>query len=80
MSFKKWKNLKNLITAVLLCCLFKSYCCICAEGKEIVLCGQTGCGRSFCLDCVDLLVGPGESQKVCLLSKEIDFIIKLIPY
>ncbi|XP_071804547.1 DNA (cytosine-5)-methyltransferase 3A-like isoform X2 [Asterias amurensis] len=47
---------------------YQCYCCICAEGKDIILCDQAECYRSFCYECLDYLVGPGTVLKV--LSKE----------
>ncbi|PIK38215.1 putative DNA (cytosine-5)-methyltransferase 3B isoform X8 [Apostichopus japonicus] len=43
---------------------YQCYCCICAEGKELVLCENKGCYRSFCLTCVKLLIAKNEPNKV----------------
>ncbi|XP_027867476.1 uncharacterized protein LOC114141193 [Xiphophorus couchianus] len=37
---------------------YQSYCTICCYGMEVILCGQDGCHRSFCEDCLNILVGP----------------------
>ncbi|KAK0153246.1 DNA (cytosine-5)-methyltransferase 3A [Merluccius polli] len=38
---------------------YQSYCTICCYGLEVILCGNDSCCRSFCLNCLDILVGPG---------------------
>uniref|UniRef100_A0A8C4QKZ0 DNA (cytosine-5-)-methyltransferase n=1 Tax=Eptatretus burgeri TaxID=7764 RepID=A0A8C4QKZ0_EPTBU len=38
---------------------YQSYCSICCAGQEVIMCGNDNCCRCFCVDCVDLLVGPG---------------------
>ncbi|XP_077345246.1 DNA (cytosine-5)-methyltransferase 3A-like isoform X3 [Lithobates pipiens] len=38
------------------------YCSICCSGKEILVCSNHYCWRSFCLGCVDLLEGKGSAQ------------------
>uniref|UniRef100_A0A087XZA5 DNA (cytosine-5-)-methyltransferase n=1 Tax=Poecilia formosa TaxID=48698 RepID=A0A087XZA5_POEFO len=37
---------------------YQSYCTICCYGMEVILCGHDGCHRSFCEDCLNILVGP----------------------
>ncbi|XP_071953679.1 DNA (cytosine-5)-methyltransferase 3C-like isoform X2 [Antedon mediterranea] len=34
---------------------YQSYCCVCSAGKELLLCSDDACYRSFCFDCVKLL-------------------------
>ncbi|XP_049628877.1 DNA (cytosine-5)-methyltransferase 3A-like [Suncus etruscus] len=41
---------------------YQSYCTICCGGREVLMCGNNNCCRCFCVECVDLLVGPGEAQ------------------
>ncbi|XP_059907206.1 DNA (cytosine-5)-methyltransferase 3A isoform X2 [Gadus macrocephalus] len=38
---------------------YQSYCTICCGGREVLMCGNNNCCRCFCVECVDLLVGPG---------------------
>ncbi|XP_056155542.1 DNA (cytosine-5-)-methyltransferase beta, duplicate b.3 [Lampris incognitus] len=47
---------------------YQSYCTICCYGMEVILCGNDSCCRSYCLDCLNILVGPSTFE--CL--KEID--------
>ncbi|XP_077864787.1 DNA (cytosine-5)-methyltransferase 3A-like, partial [Saccoglossus kowalevskii] len=43
---------------------YQSFCCICGEGRELVLCSNDGCFHCYCLDCLDCLVGRGATRKV----------------
>ncbi|KAI3357858.1 hypothetical protein L3Q82_016251, partial [Scortum barcoo] len=38
---------------------YQSYCTICCYGLEVILCGNDSCCRSYCEDCLNILVGPG---------------------
>ncbi|KAK6303611.1 hypothetical protein J4Q44_G00260650 [Coregonus suidteri] len=38
---------------------YQSYCTVCCAGLEVILCGNDSCCRSYCLDCLNILVGPG---------------------
>ncbi|XP_061758528.1 uncharacterized protein LOC133554132 isoform X2 [Nerophis ophidion] len=38
---------------------YQSYCTICCYGMEVILCGNDGCCRSYCGDCLNILVGAG---------------------
>ncbi|XP_068997839.1 uncharacterized protein [Embiotoca jacksoni] len=38
---------------------YQSYCTVCCYGMEVLLCGNNSCCRSFCRDCLNILVGPG---------------------
>uniref|UniRef100_A0A8C5BFQ7 DNA (cytosine-5-)-methyltransferase n=1 Tax=Gadus morhua TaxID=8049 RepID=A0A8C5BFQ7_GADMO len=38
---------------------YQSYCTICCYGMEVIMCGNDSCCRSFCLNCLDILVDPG---------------------
>ncbi|MEE6473510.1 hypothetical protein FKM82_010052 [Ascaphus truei] len=40
----------------------QSYCTICCAGTEVLMCDETNCCRCFCVECVDLMVGPGAAQ------------------
>uniref|UniRef100_A0AAQ4PF00 DNA (cytosine-5-)-methyltransferase n=1 Tax=Gasterosteus aculeatus aculeatus TaxID=481459 RepID=A0AAQ4PF00_GASAC len=40
---------------------YQSYCTICCGGREVLMCGNNNCCRCFCVECVDLLVGPGSA-------------------
>ncbi|XP_066480841.1 DNA (cytosine-5)-methyltransferase 3B [Tiliqua scincoides] len=41
---------------------YQTYCTICCEGSELLLCGNASCFRCFCVDCLDALVGPGAAD------------------
>ncbi|XP_034029359.1 uncharacterized protein LOC117513134 [Thalassophryne amazonica] len=47
---------------------YQSYCTICCYGMEVILCGKDSCCRSYCADCLNILVGPGTFDSL----KEID--------
>ncbi|XP_049554919.1 DNA (cytosine-5)-methyltransferase 3B isoform X9 [Orcinus orca] len=38
---------------------YQSYCTVCCEGRELLLCSNTSCCRCFCVECLEVLVGPG---------------------
>uniref|UniRef100_A0A3Q3WAK7 DNA (cytosine-5-)-methyltransferase n=1 Tax=Mola mola TaxID=94237 RepID=A0A3Q3WAK7_MOLML len=38
---------------------YQSYCTICCYGLEVILCGNDSCCRSYCEDCLNILVGAG---------------------
>uniref|UniRef100_F7F9L4 DNA (cytosine-5-)-methyltransferase n=1 Tax=Ornithorhynchus anatinus TaxID=9258 RepID=F7F9L4_ORNAN len=40
---------------------YQSYCTVCCEGRELLLCSNTSCCRCFCVECLEVLVGPGTS-------------------
>ncbi|XP_056667928.1 DNA (cytosine-5)-methyltransferase 3B isoform X2 [Monodelphis domestica] len=40
---------------------YQSYCTVCCEGRELLLCSNTSCCRCFCVECLDVLVGAGTS-------------------
>ncbi|XP_056284769.1 DNA (cytosine-5)-methyltransferase 3A-like isoform X3 [Pseudoliparis swirei] len=40
---------------------YQSYCTICCGGREVLMCGNNNCCRCFCVECVDLMVGPGSA-------------------
>ncbi|XP_074537151.1 uncharacterized protein LOC141799020 isoform X2 [Halichoeres trimaculatus] len=37
---------------------YQSYCTICCYGLEVILCGNNSCSRSYCEDCLDILIAP----------------------
>ncbi|XP_008285851.1 DNA (cytosine-5)-methyltransferase 3B-like [Stegastes partitus] len=47
---------------------YQSYCTICCYGMEVILCGNDSCCRSFCEDCLNILVGSGTFDSL----KELD--------
>ncbi|CAG6021961.1 unnamed protein product [Menidia menidia] len=47
---------------------YQSYCTICCYGMEVVLCGNDSCCRSYCEDCLNILVGPGTFDTLKLLD------------
>uniref|UniRef100_A0A4W4ERB6 DNA (cytosine-5-)-methyltransferase n=1 Tax=Electrophorus electricus TaxID=8005 RepID=A0A4W4ERB6_ELEEL len=38
---------------------YQSYCTVCCAGLEVMLCGNDSCCRSYCMDCLEILVGKG---------------------
>uniref|UniRef100_A0A452ITN9 DNA (cytosine-5-)-methyltransferase n=1 Tax=Gopherus agassizii TaxID=38772 RepID=A0A452ITN9_9SAUR len=42
---------------------YQSYCAVCCEGKELLLCSNASCCRCFCVECLEVLVGQGTSAK-----------------
>ncbi|XP_034551005.1 uncharacterized protein LOC117821083 isoform X2 [Notolabrus celidotus] len=38
---------------------YQSYCTICCYGMEVILCGNNSCSRSYCTDCLNILIRPG---------------------
>ncbi|NXE11516.1 DNM3B methyltransferase, partial [Lophotis ruficrista] len=42
---------------------YQSYCTVCCEGKELLLCSNTSCCRCFCVECLEVLVGRGTSAR-----------------
>ncbi|XP_076967553.1 DNA (cytosine-5)-methyltransferase 3B isoform X1 [Tamandua tetradactyla] len=38
---------------------YQSYCTVCCEGRELLLCSNTSCCRCFCVECLEVLVGAG---------------------
>ncbi|XP_063064322.1 uncharacterized protein LOC134456735 [Engraulis encrasicolus] len=47
---------------------YQSYCTVCCYGLEVILCGNHNCCRSYCVDCLNILVGSGTFEKL----KEMD--------
>ncbi|XP_064154116.1 uncharacterized protein LOC135233988 [Anguilla rostrata] len=43
---------------------YQSYCTVCCAGLEVVLCGNASCCRSYCVDCLNILVGPGTFDRL----------------
>ncbi|XP_069382324.1 uncharacterized protein [Paralichthys olivaceus] len=53
---------------------YQSYCTICCYGLEVILCGNDSCCRSFCEDCLNVLVGPGTFDSLKLQDPWICFL------
>ncbi|XP_071329252.1 uncharacterized protein [Trachinotus anak] len=47
---------------------YQSYCTICCYGLEVILCGNDSCCRSYCKDCLNILVGPGTFESLTQLD------------
>ncbi|XP_040908571.1 uncharacterized protein LOC121191479 [Toxotes jaculatrix] len=47
---------------------YQSYCTICCYGLKVILCGNDSCCRSYCDDCLNILVGPGTFESLTLLD------------
>uniref|UniRef100_H0WQJ0 DNA (cytosine-5)-methyltransferase 3B n=1 Tax=Otolemur garnettii TaxID=30611 RepID=H0WQJ0_OTOGA len=45
---------------------YQSYCTVCCEGYELLLCSNTSCCRCFCVECLEVLVGPGTAAEAKL--------------
>ncbi|XP_049635123.1 DNA (cytosine-5)-methyltransferase 3B isoform X2 [Suncus etruscus] len=45
---------------------YQSYCTVCCEGRELLLCSNTSCSRCFCVECLELLVGEGTAAEAKL--------------
>ncbi|XP_051947826.1 DNA (cytosine-5)-methyltransferase 3B-like [Xyrauchen texanus] len=43
---------------------YQSYCTVCCCGMEVIMCGHDSCCRSYCVDCLDILVGEGTFNKL----------------
>lgn len=48
---------------------YQMYCTICGDGKEVFMCESTGCFRSYCAVCLELICGSGTVDKVSSLEK-----------
>ncbi|XP_006989505.1 DNA (cytosine-5)-methyltransferase 3-like [Peromyscus maniculatus bairdii] len=42
----------------------QSYCSICCSGHTLFICESPDCTRCYCFECVDILVGPGTSERI----------------
>nr|XP_037838815.1 DNA (cytosine-5)-methyltransferase 3B isoform X3 [Chlorocebus sabaeus] len=45
---------------------YQSYCTVCCEGRELLLCSNMSCCRCFCVECLEVLVGTGTAAKAKL--------------
>nr|XP_034350599.1 DNA (cytosine-5)-methyltransferase 3C-like [Arvicanthis niloticus] len=45
---------------------YQSYCTVCCEGRELLLCSNTSCCRCFCVECLEVLVGTGTAENAKL--------------
>ncbi|XP_067228552.1 DNA (cytosine-5-)-methyltransferase 3 beta, duplicate b.2 [Chanodichthys erythropterus] len=43
---------------------YQSYCTVCCSGMEVILCGHESCCRSYCVDCLDILIGEGTFDRL----------------
>ncbi|XP_020023454.1 DNA (cytosine-5)-methyltransferase 3-like isoform X1 [Castor canadensis] len=43
---------------------YQCYCSICGLGDTLLICESPDCTRCYCFECVDILVGPGTSERV----------------
>ncbi|XP_026544910.1 DNA (cytosine-5)-methyltransferase 3B [Notechis scutatus] len=41
---------------------YQTYCTICCEGSELLLCDSASCFSCFCVDCLNTLVGRGTAE------------------
>ncbi|XP_039174839.1 DNA (cytosine-5)-methyltransferase 3B isoform X2 [Crotalus tigris] len=41
---------------------YQTYCTICCEGNELLLCDSASCFSCFCVDCLNTLVGRGTAE------------------
>uniref|UniRef100_A0A8C5RHR7 DNA (cytosine-5-)-methyltransferase n=1 Tax=Laticauda laticaudata TaxID=8630 RepID=A0A8C5RHR7_LATLA len=41
---------------------YQTYCTICCEGSELLLCDSANCFSCFCVDCLNTLVGRGTAE------------------
>ena len=48
---------------------YQMYCTICGDGKEVFMCESSGCFRSYCAVCLELLCGAGTVDKISSLEK-----------
>nr|CAB3239268.1 DNA (cytosine-5)-methyltransferase 3A-like [Phallusia mammillata] len=48
---------------------YQAYCAICCMGCQVILCDKPGCRRCYCSDCIDLLVGAKQYEKVSALKQ-----------
>ncbi|KAK7814917.1 hypothetical protein U0070_026418 [Myodes glareolus] len=46
----------------------QSYCSICCFGKTLFICESPDCTRCYCFECVDILVGPGTSERISAMA------------
>ncbi|CAO2608551.1 DNA (cytosine-5)-methyltransferase 3-like [Lemmus lemmus] len=46
----------------------QSYCSICCFGKTLFVCESPDCTRCYCFECVDILVGPGTSERISAMA------------
>nr|ACO38648.1 DNA methyltransferase 3B [Sus scrofa] len=45
---------------------YQSYCTVCCEGRELLLCSTTSCCRCLCVECLEVLVGTGTAAEAKL--------------
>ncbi|XP_048454379.1 DNA (cytosine-5)-methyltransferase 3-like [Rhincodon typus] len=42
---------------------YQSFCTICCGGTKVLMCGNSGCKRCYCCECLDALVKPGAAKQ-----------------
>ncbi|MBZ3874684.1 DNA (cytosine-5)-methyltransferase 3B [Sciurus carolinensis] len=45
---------------------YQSYCTVCCEGHELLLCNNRRCCQCFCVECLEVLVGTGTAADIKL--------------
>ncbi|XP_063081393.1 DNA (cytosine-5)-methyltransferase 3-like [Cavia porcellus] len=58
---------------------YQSCCSICASGSVLLICENPQCTRCYCFECLDVLVGPGTSDKVHSMSSWVCFLCLPFP-
>ncbi|XP_023571841.1 DNA (cytosine-5)-methyltransferase 3-like [Octodon degus] len=53
---------------------YQSCCSICASGDVLLICELSECTRCYCFECLDVLVGPGTSDKVHSMDSWVCFL------
>ncbi|XP_031572916.1 DNA (cytosine-5)-methyltransferase 3A-like [Actinia tenebrosa] len=48
---------------------YQMYCTICGDGKEVFMCDNEGCFRSYCGLCIDMLAGQGTVRSIMSQEK-----------
>ncbi|EMP42279.1 DNA (cytosine-5)-methyltransferase 3B [Chelonia mydas] len=48
---------------------YQSYCTVCCEGKELLLCSNASCCRCFCVKCLEVLIG--QELSLCIPSPQL---------
>ena len=41
-----------------------SYCSVCAWGDEVIVCDKDGCGKSYCMDCIEIFCSTEYADKI----------------
>nr|XP_045005155.1 DNA (cytosine-5)-methyltransferase 3-like [Jaculus jaculus] len=43
---------------------YQRYCTVCCSGDTLLICEDIDCTRCYCFECMDILVGPGTSERI----------------